>query len=429
MAPKRKIANEDSTPPSSTESDASEAETASTRNTRTRRLDNNPQSSPALNTRRSSRLSATAEEPAKPRARLTRGLRRESNAAANPVPARGRGRGRGRGRPRGSGRGGARRGAAAGTGRGRGRPRIGESDVPSESESDQDAEQAEEYATVDKSESDNATPRLQTEDVSEQSDESEGLDQDGAGANQDDVSDAEPVPPPKKRRGRPPASESRASKVISDEEPELDLDALSDLSESEFGLGLTPTANLTRRQRAKLNNENGEELMELPVEAKRSKFSAEEAALRKSEHARRRKFQSLQRAEQLKNDTINRLLNKQTSKGRNRVGDDGETRANSVESSHDPDTVRYIQRSNHVESNGVDSTTPVHIECALLLPNGTAIADLFPGAASTLAYPLPAPLCAVAGCEMKKKYAVESQPACSLEHWRLLKESASAKLP
>ncbi|KAJ2525776.1 hypothetical protein IWW43_006669, partial [Coemansia sp. RSA 1935] len=52
MAPKRKIANEDSTPPSSTESDASEAETASTRNTRTRRLDNNPQSSPALNTRR-----------------------------------------------------------------------------------------------------------------------------------------------------------------------------------------------------------------------------------------------------------------------------------------------------------------------------------------------------------------------------------------
>ncbi|KAJ2440553.1 hypothetical protein IWW46_003928, partial [Coemansia sp. RSA 2440] len=135
------------------------------------------------------------------------------------------------------------------------------------------------------------------------------------------------------------------------------------------------------------------------------------------------------RAEQLKNDTINRLLNKQTSKGRNRVGDDGETRANSVESSHDPDTVRYIQRSNHVESNGVDSTTPVHIECALLLPNGTAIADLFPGAASTLAYPLPAPLCAVAGCEMKKKYAVESQPACSLEHWRLLKESASAKLP
>ncbi|KAJ2124930.1 INO80 complex subunit B [Coemansia sp. RSA 720] len=428
MAPKRKIANEDSTPPSSTESDASEAETASTRHTRTRRLDNNPQSSPALNTRRSSRLSATAEEPAKPRARLTRGLRRESNAAANPVPARGRGRGRGRGRPRGSGRGGTRRGAAAGTGRGRGRPRIGESDVPSESESDQDAEQAEEYATVDKSESDNATPRLQTEDVSEQSDESEGSDQDGAGANHaDDISDVEPVPVPKKRRGRPPASESRAAKIISDEEP--DLDALSGLSESEFGLGMTPTANLTRRQRAKLNNENGEELMELPVEVKRSKFSAEEAALRKSEHARRRKFQSLQRAEQLKNDTINRLLNKQTSKGRNRVGDDGETRANSVESSPDPDTIRYIQRSNRVEPNDVDTTTPVHIECALLLPNGTAIADLFPGAASTLAYPLPAPICAVAGCEMKKKYVVESQPACSLEHWRLLKESVPAKLP
>ncbi|ORX73621.1 hypothetical protein DL89DRAFT_253575 [Linderina pennispora] len=84
-----------------------------------------------------------------------------------------------------------------------------------------------------------------------------------------------------------------------------------------------------------------EELMELPTEAKKTKFSVEEMALRKSEQARRRKFQSMQREEQLKNDTINRLLNKQTSKGRNKV-DEPETRSASEEpgaDTHDHDSI------------------------------------------------------------------------------------------
>ncbi|KAJ2826027.1 hypothetical protein IWW50_002568, partial [Coemansia erecta] len=168
MPPKRKITN-DSTTPSVSGSDISEPETPSTNRTRTRGRDAvNPQSSPALNTRRSSRLSAAAEEPAKPRARLTRGLRRESDAAALPAPTRGRGRGRGRGRPRGSGRG--RRGAAAGAGRGRGRPRAGDSDAHSETESDAgsvsspDAEEADAYAMLDKSESDGEDSGQQAED-------------------------------------------------------------------------------------------------------------------------------------------------------------------------------------------------------------------------------------------------------------------------
>ncbi|KAJ1844126.1 INO80 complex subunit B [Coemansia sp. RSA 2708] len=432
MPPKRKITNDDSTTPSSTGSEASEPETPSTRRTRARRRDDrgsaNPQASPALNTRRSSRLSAGAEDPAKPRARLTRGLRRDSDAAAtaSPVPTRGRGSrgGRGRGRPRGGGRGGGpKRGAAAAGKRGRGRPRAGESDIPSESESesevDDDDDEIEDFAVLDKTESDNVSGS-EAEDGSEPSD---GPDERSPGSNQgDELRDVDSSKPEE----LPESDESNG-------EGEPELDVVSGLSEGEGELLLASTS-MTRRQRAKLNRETGEELMSLPAQAKRSRFSAEEAALRKSEHARRRKFQSLQRAEQIKNDTINRLLNKQTSKGRNKVTEEAETRSGSVESNPEPEQLRYIQRrrpQSAADGNpeaGSEESPPVHIECALLLPQDTTIADLFPTATSkgaAPAYPNPVPTCAVTGCEMAKKYTAASQPACSLEHWRMLKESSA----
>ncbi|KAJ2765407.1 INO80 complex subunit B, partial [Coemansia nantahalensis] len=203
----------------------------------------------------------------------------------------------------------------------------------------------------------------------------------------------------------------------------------SDDEDNVNGYAATAAASLTRRQRAKLARERGEELMELPVEAKRSRFSAEEAALRKSEHARRRKFQSQQRAEQLKNDTINRLLNKQTSKGRNKVAEDSETRSTSAETSETaPDAIRYIQRRPPRDVDTNDGA-PVRIEHALLLPRDTAVRDLIPGATGsgfTPTYPKPVPTCAVDGCAEKKKYSVASLAACSLEHWRVLKDGGEA---
>ncbi|OMH83046.1 hypothetical protein AX774_g3447 [Zancudomyces culisetae] len=109
------------------------------------------------------------------------------------------------------------------------------------------------------------------------------------------------------------------------------LESLSDDALEAFYMGVGAEASkvdeskLTRRQRARLTNNYDEELVELTTESKKVEYSTEELALRKSEFSRRRKFQSLQRAEQLKNDTISRLLNKQSSKGRNKVVDDNDS--------------------------------------------------------------------------------------------------------
>ncbi|KAI8326406.1 hypothetical protein GQ54DRAFT_307635 [Martensiomyces pterosporus] len=240
------------------------------------------------------------------------------------------------------------------------------------------------------------------------------------------------------KRGRRAAAPTKQAEAVEDSEQEdddLDDEALekSDFSENDGDSTTTSLANLTRRQRAKLTHDYDEELVELPTESKKTRFSAEEMALRKSEHARRRKFQSMQRAEQIKNDTINRLLNKQTSKGRNKVIEDVETRSPSAdvtEPTHD--RIRYIQKTTACAlRGGKDSSSrsgAVHLECTLSLPKGMGIRALFPcvasskkgGAAASSAYPPPAPTCSVAGCSNLKKYSVKSLSACSLEHWRAL---------
>ncbi|KAJ1645559.1 INO80 complex subunit B [Coemansia asiatica] len=200
------------------------------------------------------------------------------------------------------------------------------------------------------------------------------------------------------------------------EDDSMSLDGFSDIGGDDSAAAVA--TNLTRRQRAKLTQDYDEELIELPLEAKRSKFSAEEAALRKSEHARRRKFQSMQRAEQLKNDTINRLLNKQTSKGRNKVAEDAETRSASAEiADAAPGTVRYIQRRSPLQQQ------PGHIECSLSLARDVDIKQILPAMTqrdSPPSYPQPIAICSVTGCSHTKKYSVASLAACSLEHWRIL---------
>ncbi|KAJ2503808.1 INO80 complex subunit B [Coemansia sp. RSA 2052] len=474
MPPKRKAAKhtESSVSESTSASDASDVDAMSTTpQTRLRRPGARggiaAPHSPALSTRRSTRLTAQAEQSpaANPRGRLTRGIRPVAPAeeVAAPEPARrGRGRGRGRGRaapiahleslaaPR-------RRGRPPGK---RAKLEVDDSESAQESDSEDVADslgkgedEASGSESMASSEEADALSRAEASEPSRDDGESEGEDiendeeENGNGVEAESV-DMTPVrrsvgrPPTRpgrgrgRGRGRPRATESRpAERTAIGELDDNDMDMLgseqSDLGEEDGGSGVTALANLTRRQRARLTRDYDEELIELPTEAKRSKFSAEEAALRKSEHARRRKFQSQQRADQLKHETINRLLNKQTSKGRNKVSEDYDTRSTSADGNEvASDMIRYVQRCRPgdagKEASGNSDSNPVHIDCTLSFPLDVSIGSVFPAATdaaapTTAGYPPPVPTCSVDGCQQRKKYNVESHAACSLEHWRVLK--------
>ncbi|KAJ2060314.1 INO80 complex subunit B [Coemansia sp. S146] len=488
MPPKRKAVRdaESSMSESTSASESSDVDAGTTPQTRLRRPGGRGGSSaphsPALSTRRSTRLTAQAEQPppsTNPRGRLTRGIRpgaASKEVVTSPEPAR-RGRGRGRGRVAAVSH-----GDSPATPRKRGRPpgkrvrlEVDDSDSASESESAMDSEDAvnslekddddegSEPESMAGSEEDDALDRAKALKPARDDSEGEGEGEDDQANengeededdNDDDNDDAEaesvdmpvvrrPVgrPPGRGRgrgRGRPRAADSRPlERAVSSEIEDNDLimrgSSQSDLDEEDGESGATTTANLTLRQRSKLTRDHDEELMELPTEAKRSKFSVEEAALRKSENARRRKFQSQQRADQLKHETINKLLNKQTSKGRNKVSENYDTRSTSADDNDvAPDMIRYIQRCRPGDSgmvaNGEGDSSAVHIDSTLSLPLGVDISSVFPAATATAttpatSYPPPEPICSVDGCQQKKKYSVESHAACSLEHWHLLKAS------
>ncbi|KAJ2028748.1 INO80 complex subunit B [Coemansia sp. S2] len=482
MPPKRKTVRdaESSMSESTSTSESSDVDTATTPQTRLRRSGGRGGSSaphsPALSTRRSTRLTAQAEQPppsTNPRGRLTRGVRPgapSKEVVTSPEPTR-RGRGRGRGRtavvthsglspaPR-------RRGRPPGK---RVRLDVDDSESASESESAMDSEDAADSLEKDDDEESQSESMAGSEEAGAIGrakaskpviSDSEGEEEDGqANENDDDEEEDEdgnddreaesvdipvvrrPVgrPPGRGRgrgRGRPRAAESRpveraASSELEDSDLIMRGSSQSDVGEEDGESGATTLANLTLRQRSKLTRDHDEELMELPTEAKRSKFSVEEAALRKSENARRRKFQSQQRADQLKHETINKLLNKQTSKGRNKVSENYDTRSTSADDNDvAPDMIRYVQRCRPgdagMAANGEADSTAVHIDCTLSLPLGVDISSVFPAATDkttmpAASYPPPEPTCSVDGCQQKKKYGVESHTACSLEHWRLLK--------
>jgi INO80 complex subunit B len=105
---------------------------------------------------------------------------------------------------------------------------------------------------------------------------------------------------------------------------------------------------MTKRQRAKVNQEIPEEYLELPMDTgKKKHLTEEEEQLKKSEVARRRKNQSIQRAEKDKADTINRLLKKQASKSKRIIDDaeDKETAHEKLMRLEDPNRIRYISTS------------------------------------------------------------------------------------
>ncbi|KAJ2733808.1 INO80 complex subunit B [Coemansia sp. BCRC 34962] len=464
MPPKRKTVREveSSMSESTSASESSDIDAAATPQTRLRRSGGRGGSSaphsPALSTRRSTRLTSQAEQPSpstNPRGRLTRGVRPAApskEVVASPEPVR-RGRGRGRGRPATVAH-----GDSPTVPRKRGRPpgrrvkiEIDDSESEPDSASAMEPEDDDVAESLDKDEETESESMAGSEEVgaSESKSDGDGSEDEEEKSSENDEVETPDTPAMRRPVGRPPgrppgrgrgrgrgrlrAADSRplertaASSELEDNDLDMQDSSQSDLGGEDGGSGVATLANLTQRQRAKLKRDLDEELMELPTEAKRSKLSVEEAALRKSENARRRKFQSQQRADQLKHETINRLLNKQTSKGRNKVSEDYDTRSTSADVNDvAPDMLRYVQKCRAGDTTDGASSSAKHIDCTLSLPLGVDIGTVFPAASGPTItpdskYPPPVPTCSVDGCQQKKKYSVASHAACSLEHWRILK--------
>ncbi|CAG8457124.1 5851_t:CDS:2 [Paraglomus occultum] len=178
----------------------------------------------------------------------------------------------------------------------------------------------------------------------------------------------------------------------------------------------TPIAGsriMTKRQRAKLNENYQPDLLQLPMaESTRKKhLTEEEIALRKSEIARRRKHQSIQRAEQDKMDTINRLLKKQNTKRRSKDQDDIDNQEGQSNTARKlppppplPTSYRYIN-----SKEGSLLSIPIGYECPIPF-------------IKEIRYPPPIPPCSVPGCSNPKKYrsAKTHENACSMEHLKLI---------
>ncbi|ORZ21132.1 PAPA-1-like conserved region-domain-containing protein [Absidia repens] len=174
---------------------------------------------------------------------------------------------------------------------------------------------------------------------------------------------------------------------------------------------------MTKRQRAKHNKEEPEEYLELPMETgKKRQFTEEEAALRKSEVARRRKNQSIQRAEKDKQDTINRLLKKQASKSKKNIKDEGtpddQSPADRLQQIQDPHRLHYVQ-------NLQGST--------LTIPNKYTVNQVFYGHddisnTSSISNVKRITTCQVEGCKGTRKYVAKKsgKVVCSYDHYQLV---------
>ncbi|ORX47516.1 hypothetical protein DM01DRAFT_320459 [Hesseltinella vesiculosa] len=164
---------------------------------------------------------------------------------------------------------------------------------------------------------------------------------------------------------------------------------------------------MTKRQRAKMNREDDDELLELPMDTgKKQLRTQEEEALRRSEVARRRKNQSIQRAEKDKQDTINRLLKKQA--GKSKKNEVSEADQPKHKRHHDPHAIRYVQCPQ---------------ESTLNIPEKLTVDEVFGWQPwDNKRSPKPMETCDVQGCTNIKKYTAKSsgKAVCSLEHYKMV---------
>ncbi|CAG8584365.1 12762_t:CDS:2 [Acaulospora morrowiae] len=202
--------------------------------------------------------------------------------------------------------------------------------------------------------------------------------------------------------------EQKQSKQMQNEEPQVESGSrkrtrfLLIFVITAESLSVSENRVLTKRQRAKLDDSYEQDLLQLPMEPMRKKqLTEEEIQLKKSEIARRRKHQSIQRAEEDKMNIINRLLRKQTSKKRTKDQDDNDSVHNDNGSgSNTPSVFHYVTNQKG---------------CSLSVPRGVKIPIEFSKGPT---YPPPIPMCSFSGCQLPKKYRSTKtlEFACSMEH-------------
>ncbi|KAI8646449.1 PAPA-1-like conserved region-domain-containing protein [Parasitella parasitica] len=167
---------------------------------------------------------------------------------------------------------------------------------------------------------------------------------------------------------------------------------------------------MTKRQRAKVNQEIPEEYLELPMDTgKKKHLTQEEEQLKRSEVARRRKNQSIQRAEKDKADTINRLLKKQASKSKRIIDDaeDKETAHEKLKRLEDPNRIRYVNTSEGSK---------------LSIPSIFSLKQIFGSSVSSALPNTHLKKCQVDGCSKSRKYTAKKSGkyVCSLEHYKIV---------
>ncbi|RKP36411.1 hypothetical protein BJ085DRAFT_22449 [Dimargaris cristalligena] len=158
---------------------------------------------------------------------------------------------------------------------------------------------------------------------------------------------------------------------------------------------------MTKRQKAKLSDGPKEELLMLPAESKKKVMTKEELALKRSENARRRKFQTMKKIEQDQMDTINRLLKKQASKRSRKDDADQVIEAQTAF----PQDIRLVVRPDL-------SLLAIPMDCIVLSSINL----------STRPAPRAVPLCSFKPCTQTKKYTHPNKSfnACSLDHYKML---------
>lgn len=190
------------------------------------------------------------------------------------------------------------------------------------------------------------------------------------------------------------ARNSRKKKLVEDTEEEF-----SDDTE------VVRNKPMTKRQRAKMYHEIPEDYLELPMDSgKKKHLTEEEEQLRKSEVARRRKNQSIQRAEKDKADTINRLLKKQASKSKRIIDDteDKQTPHEKLMKLEDPHRIRYVNTVHGSQLN---------------IPYIYSLEQIF----GSQHHPrlLKKMHCDIEGCKEYRKYTTHNGIAvCSLAHYK-----------
>ncbi|KAI9278910.1 PAPA-1-like conserved region-domain-containing protein [Phascolomyces articulosus] len=192
---------------------------------------------------------------------------------------------------------------------------------------------------------------MEEDDLQEEEDEEEDDDDDDDESTSVTESETPDVTPRSSRK-------NQKRKKAAYEEPDSD--------EDEEDYEVVSNRPLTKRQRAKLENNGSEEFLELPMESMKKKhLTEEEQTLKRSEVARRRKNQSIERAEKDKQDTINRLLKKQASKSRRIIKDDGTDEKESGTSTRrvalvkDPNALQYVSTP---KGNFLSIPTSINIE-------------------------------------------------------------------